>query len=379
MTDLVVYGLATYPYEAASTRYRLCQLIEPLRLHGIDLRVHPFLSSATYAALYDRRKALRTAGGIMMGLLRRLVQLPSLVRADAILVQREAMLVGPGLYEWLAIRALRKPMVLDLDDATYISQKSLVYGRLATLLKWPSKTDELIALASEVVCGSPAVAEYARKGGARTRVVPTVVDTDLFAPRPEESRSPHPVVGWIGSPSAFPYLERILPLLEELGRRRRFRLLIVGSGVDSLPATELDVDLRPWKLDREVSDFQEIDIGLYPLSNDAWAAGKSGLKALQYLSVGAPYVASPVGIVHEIGIPGVTHFSASSDEEWLDALERLLTSTELRKQMGAAGRSHVVEHYSLNWYASEVADAIRGAVGGKREAKGAANRDDDKE
>ena len=83
--------------------------------------------------------------------------------------------------------------------------------------------------------------------------------------------------------------------------------------------------MRRWALEREVGDLQSCDIAVYPLATDEWAQGKSGFKAIQYLSCGIPYVASPVGIVAGIGRPGVTHLEARSEEEWFDGLSRLLT------------------------------------------------------
>src|SRR4030095_14985463 len=102
----------------------------------------------------------------------------------------------------------------------------------------------------------------------------------------------------------------------------------------------------PWASEREVEDLQSCDVAVYPLATDAWAQGKSGFKAIQYLSCGIPYVASPVGIVDNIGRPGVTHVEARSNEEWFDALSRLLADAALREVMGQAGRRYAVERYS---------------------------------
>src|SRR5205814_2195563 len=126
---------------------------------------------------------------------------------------------------------------------------------------------------------------------------------------------------------------------------------IVGAGRDAVSIPGVEIDNVPWSLDREVSDFQSIDIGLYPIDaslySGKWAQGKSGFKAVQYMAVGVPFVATPVGGSAEIGELGVTHFFASSNDEWYRKLECLLSDEGRRREMGAAGRAHVVAHYGL--------------------------------
>ena len=103
-----------------------------------------------------------------------------------------------------------------------------------------------------------------------------------------------------------------------------------------------------WSLEREVEDFQSFDIGLYPIVDDGWSAGKSGFKAIQYMAVGIPHVVTPLGACAEIGESGVTHFCASSRDEWCGALSCLLRDGELRERMGESGRQHALQHYHLS-------------------------------
>jgi glycosyltransferase involved in cell wall biosynthesis len=116
-------------------------------------------------------------------------------------------------------------------------------------------------------------------------------------------------------------------------------------------------------LTREAEDFASLDIGLYPLPNDLWATTKSGLKAIQYLTAGVPYAASPVGVVAEIGLSGITHFLAATSAEWEIALESLLRSPVLRSEMGAAGRRHAESHHTIEHAADALAGALREAIG----------------
>ena len=360
---LRVLALASYPDEAAATRYRITQLIKPLEERDIAIEFRPFLTHSQYATLYLRRGFARTSLGMLVSTARRAALLVAARSADVILLQREAMLFGPPVCEYILARLFRKPLVLDLDDATYVPYKSPNYGNLTRFLKCFGKTDDLIRWSRVVVCGNRTIADHAAVLGTRTVVIPTVVDTRQWRPAAIRQNFGPQILGWVGSHSTFRYLESIFPAIQQLARSYRFRLLIVGSGRDAISLPGVDVICRPWSLAREAADFREIDIGLYPIVEEAWSAGKSGFKAIQYLSLGIPYVVSPVGTCAEIGEAGTTHFTATTRDEWHDALARLLGDTQLRSRLGAAGRQHALTHYALSDQADRLADALRAAAG----------------
>lgn len=346
---LRVLALASYPIESASSRYRITQFIEPLTARGIDVTFSPFLDSALFADLYEPRRLFQRLPRLGLATLRRLGTIVRAARADVVFVQREAMLFGPPVLEWFVARVLRRRMILDLDDATYLTYRSPVYGRLATWMKWPGKTDRLIRWASIVTCGNPNIAADVCARGGEAIVVPTVVDTRLF--RPWKTSNDELVIGWIGTHSTYPFLERLMPLFEQLAREHRFRLTIIGSG-------RADADTRSWNMDSEAKDFRSFDIGVYPLTDDEWNARKSALKAVQYMASAVPFVMSPVGICATMGVPGETHLLATTDEEWLTALRRLLTDAGLRARMGKAGRKVAEEQYSVDAAADVLAKVL---------------------
>ncbi len=357
-----VLALASYPIEAASTRYRIAQFIEPLAQQGIALTVHPFLNTSLNASLYNRSEWYRSAFGLTLASVRRLQEVWHARKADLLFVQREAMIIGPPLIEWLGMRVGSCPMVLDLDDATYVSYLSPTYGRLGSALKWFSKTDDLIRWASVVTCGNRTIAEYVKSKGKEAVLIPTVVDTDQFRPRTDSRADQIPVIGWVGTHSTYQYLETVFPALQQLAQKHHFRLKIVGAGRDEIRIPGVEVENLKWSLEREIADFQSFDIGLYPVIEDDWSIGKSGFKSVQYMAVGIPFVASPVGACAEIGEPNVTHFLAQSQEEWVTALERLLVDEDLRRRMGAAGRAHALEHYTVSVQAEKLAETFRAVV-----------------
>jgi glycosyltransferase involved in cell wall biosynthesis len=360
-----VLALTPYPIEAACTRFRLEQLRPALSEQGIELAVRPFLGRETYRTLYDRRSAPRTALGLAAGTVRRLADLGRAPGADLVVVQREAMIFGPPLMERLAQVIGRCPIVLDLDDPTWMGYDSPTYGKVGRWLKWPGKALELIDRSAGVTCGSRFVAEFVRGRGRPATVVPTVVDTDRYRP-PPLARAPAPaglpVVGWVGTHSTYPYLATILPALAEVARRFPFRLRVVGSGRVDVVVPGISVDNLAWSLEREPQDFARLDVGLYPITDSPWARGKSGLKSVQYMACGVPFVVSPVGAAAGVGRAGSTHLTATTPEAWTAALTDLLGQRDRRVTMGAAGRAHALEHYTVAGAADRFAGALRAAL-----------------
>ena len=357
-----VLGLCSHPIESAATRYRMSQFVDPLARRGIDLQVEPFMSSEQFRGLYRPGGNLRKAVGMLGPLVRRVAQTASVNKYDLLFVQREAMLFGPAFFEWLYSTVGSMPMVLDLDDATYIRYVSPTFGRMGSRFKFFGKTDSLISHSRTVVCGNPSIAEYVRSKGVEAIVIPTVVDQDIF--KPAHSENKRPVLGWIGTHSTFQFLESIFPVLADLAKKHDFVLRVIGSGAEEVSIEGVSVDSRTWSLESEVEDFRSIDIGLYPLAaGDAvsaeWIAGKSGFKAVQYMAVGVPFVMTPMGVCAMMGEAGTTHFNAVEPRDWYNAVDKLLSDKDLRLKMGAAARRHSVARYSLNDQVNKLEDVLR--------------------
>jgi glycosyltransferase involved in cell wall biosynthesis len=363
-----VLAVCSYPVDAAATRFRVAQFAGPLGRAGVSVDIRPFLDSGGFKSLYSSGTSVSKLKSLLTGVIERAGLSAKIRSYDLLFVQREAMPVGPGFFEFVYSKLGGLPMVLDLDDATYVRYVSPTYGRLGSALKFFGKTDKLIDRSEVVICGNRFIAEYAEGRGKRAVVIPTIVDTDIF--KPAERSNEVPVIGWIGTHSTFPFLEKLFPILAELARRHQFVLKIVGAGREKVEVEGVEVVNLPWSLDREVEDFQSLDVGLYPIDtagslDAAWLAGKSGFKAIQYLAVGTPFVMTPVGVCAEIGEPGGTHFNASSDEDWYNALDKLLADDGSRAAMGRAGREHSLTHYRLDLHAETLAGVLREICDGR--------------
>ena len=311
-----VLAFCSYSIEAASTRYRLVQYVSPLAKVGINLTVCPFLNSKKFTSFFQGGIKPSKVLGMLNPLANRFLESFSARKYDVVLVQREAIMFGPPLFEWLAKVIGKCPLVLDLDDATYVPYISKTFGHIGKALKFFGKTDTLIKWSDAVLCGNRFIAEYVEKKGGRAVIIPTVTDVDLFHPIEKDPKK-QLIVGWIGAPSTFHSLESIFPYLQDLAKKYDFSLKIVGAGKKKIEIKGINVENLEWSLEREVEDFQSLDIGLYPIETSSWnpqefVMGKSGFKAIQYMSIGIPFVVTPIGVCSEIGIENETHFSAST-------------------------------------------------------------------
>lgn len=282
--------------------------------------------------------------------------------APLVWIEYEALPWLPYAFERLLLSGSR-PYVLDYDDAIFHRYDQHSSGIVRTMLG--RKIDRLMRGALCVIAGNDYLAERARAAGARrVEVLPTVIDLARYRQRTSFDAGGPLVVGWIGSPSTTPYLRSVEPALAALARARPVRLVNIG-GTPWHSAT-LDVEHRTWSEASEVDDMLRFDVGVMPLDDTPWSRGKCGYKLIQFMGCALPTVASPVGANAQIVVHGTTGFHATSEREWIAALEALAADPSLRRAMGAAGHERVRERYSLGAVAprlvalmSELVDAAR--------------------
>ncbi len=343
-------ALTKYDKLGASSRLRTFQFVPGLEARGIAVEIAPLFDDSYLEALYEGRRPRATA---LAALARRFGQRAAMRRTDLVWIEKEILPWMPWVVEQ-ALLPRDVPYVCDYDDAVFHNYDLHRSGLVRRLLG--HKLDRLMAGAALVVAGNDYLAARARTAGAvRVGVVPTVVDTGRYATRNAGPAGTPLNVGWIGSPSTWDaYMRPRLDMFAASAARHGARLLAVGAS----PTEHPRLDIRPWSEANEVAQIQQMDIGLMPLSDTPWARGKCGYKLIQYMACGLPVIASPVGVNTEIVEHGVNGFLASSDAEWQEALDRLLTDPALRRAMGTAGRRKVEQRYSLQVWTPRLADML---------------------
>jgi glycosyltransferase involved in cell wall biosynthesis len=351
-----VLALVPYPLNTApGQRYRIEQWTPYLGEDGIDVHFEPFAGPGLSEALYRPGRYGTKTVRMTLAWLKRVGVVWRGASFDVVYLYREAALIGPAWLERLASR--RNPrLVYDFDDAIWMPYIS-PSNRYLSYLKAPSKIGAICRTAVAVTVGNEALADFAGRFNPAVTVVPSTVSLRAYRPRPRPAAGEPPVIGWTGSHSSAQYIRLVEPVLQALARRNRFRFLVIG--LDEYRLEGVDVECRQWRADTEVEDLWSMDVGIMPLFDDPWARGKCAMKAIQYMGVGLPAVVSPVGANRDVVEHGVNGLHASSEREWIDALERLVLDRGLRERMGAEGRRRIEGKYSAEIQAPRVGALLR--------------------
>jgi glycosyltransferase involved in cell wall biosynthesis len=356
-----VLVLTPYPYGTTAGPRSSFELWERvLREADICLDYAVFETDRLHEIIYQRGRVAAKALEMGRAYAAFMPKVRNVGRYDAVLVNREATLIGPAFIErWVARRGT--PLIYLLDDPLYIPYRSKANGWL-TYLKAPWKVRTLCRLSSVVLANSPSHAAFARRQNTNVWEIPSVVDADVYTGwRPRSREGDNRIcVGWSGSPSTIANLQLIRAPLKAWSERHDVRLLFIGArdfGLPDVPHTAVR-----WRADTEVADLRQLDIGLLPVPQTAWAPHKFYLKLVQYMALGIPAVATPIGSNPTVIDDGITGFLASSEADWRQAVERLIADSELRERCGRNAAEFASRHYTLQANAEKIVAAFRSAV-----------------
>jgi glycosyltransferase involved in cell wall biosynthesis len=334
------------PRRSPGQRFRYEQYLPYLREHGFECDVSHLISETDDRVIYAPGHYFSKFGIFLKSVAIRLRDVIAAGRYDIVFIFREALMVNSGVIEALLARG-RARLVFDFDDAIWMQQPIAAKDKLRFLRAGPSKIPGILRHCDMVFAGNAYLADYASRFNDSVHIVPTTLDTSTHTsqPRPAKDRV---CIGWNGSFSTVSYFDQITTPLAALKARfgDAIYFKLIGDATYQNPA--LDLKGQAWREETEVEDTLEFDIGLMPLSDDPWTRGKCGFKALLYMSLQIPPVVSPVGVNSEIVEDGVSGFTATTDQEWVDKIATLVERPDLRAKFGERGRDVVVQRYSLD-------------------------------
>lgn len=333
-----------YPIgQAPSQRFRFEQYFTILEKNGYQHKIAPFLNEAAWEVLYHKGAFFRKVLALINGFAKRKLLLLKLREYAFIFIHREATPVGPPFFEWCVKYIWQKKIIYDFDDAIWLDDPQ-EKGSLKAWIKWKSKVKYICKWSYKVSCGNAFLAKFASEYNKNVIINPTTIDTAYHRASMSAKNGKMPTIGWTGTHSTLIYLQPLLVVLEKVLVQYPFRLRIIANKKPSWHFKTLD--FKYWNKNSEIDDLNEIDIGLMPLTEDNWSRGKCGFKALQFMALSIPVVASPVGVNAEI-IPNGGYL-AKTMEEWEFFLIKLLENESLRNQLGEGGRTFIENNFSVS-------------------------------
>jgi glycosyltransferase involved in cell wall biosynthesis len=341
--------LIPYPIgESPSQRFRFEQYFKILVQNGHSFDHQSFLDSEDWKLFFQKGRSVIKIFFLVKGFFKRVSVLLKLSDYSIIFIHREVTPIGPPVFEWIISNIFKKKIIYDFDDAIWLTDRKNESIILKTL-KWRSKVKSICRWSYKVSCGNEYLYSYSQQFNKQVLYNPTTIDTEnLHNPSLHKiDNEIKIIIGWTGSHSTLKYLNDLEPILQFL--ERKYPKVQVNVVSDIAPKLHLSsLHFNPWSLATEIYDLAQFDIGIMPLPDDEWAKGKCGFKALQYMSLQIPTVASLVGVNAQIINHGENGFLCSTASEWENCISILIENKSLRDSMGVAGRKNVIDHYSVS-------------------------------
>ena len=344
--------LVPYPlHESPSQRFRFEQYFDILKSKEYSYTIQSFLDTDNWKVFYSRGGTFAKLVALISGFGKRIIAVATSPMYDFIFIHREVTPVGPPIFEWMLAKMLRRKIIYDFDDAIWLTDNQ-AESFFLRLMKWRSKVSWTCKWAYKVSCGNEYLHDYASQFNKQVVINPTTIDTKNLHNRNfyhdvERGTGSKVRIGWTGSHSTLKYLEQISVILKQISDAFPEIEFVVIADKEPLLNGVSNVKFVRWNPVSEIRDLLNFDIGIMPLPDDRWSKGKCGFKALQYMALEIPTVASAVGVNPKIVDHGVNGFLCNTAEEWIDSLRVLLENPQLRKRMGSNGRIKVIENYSV--------------------------------
>lgn len=333
--------------ELPSSRFRILQFQEELQSRGIYLdAIYPLISKEGWTPRGARgpvRALTKFITRLLLYVPTRVLQicLARLKRYDVVVIQKSmGGFRKRAMLEFL-VHQFNPRIVLDIDDAEYTGPTGQPVVARSALF-------EIAAMAKVIVVGNRYLAKQLDPCRSKAIVLPTTVNGNRFCRLTHGFTEPVSV-GWTGTASNYCYLIQLANVFWQLADRFSVRFKIIGNGGLPMEFTQIPhLTYSEWREASEIEDLQEIDIGIMPLADSEWTKGKCAFKLIQYMSMGIPAVASPVGANVDVLKHGVTGFFATTEQEWITCLQMLITDRELRLRMGRAARERYESKFSYS-------------------------------
>jgi glycosyltransferase involved in cell wall biosynthesis len=341
--------LCPYPQNCApSQRLKFEQYYDYFAKNGYDVTVSSFISANFWKILYKKGGWSKKFFYTILGYFHRLYDIFRLHRYDIVYIHLWVTPLGPPIFERF-VKLLSKKIIYDIDDMVFLGHSSEA-NRTFKALKGTQKMIFLMKISDHVITCTPTLDEFVKKYNPHTTDISSTINTEQYKPKKSYDLHQPIIIGWSGSHSTSPYLKLLEPVFAELIQKGYdFIIHVIGNKDFTFENKTIPVKAFSWNLETEVNDLSEFDIGVYPLPFEPWVYGKSGLKALQYMALGIPTLATAVGANYRIIEHGKNGFLIETNNAalWIEQLITLIEHKELRELIGQNGNETVAHKFSV--------------------------------
>lgn len=272
-------------------------------------------------------------------------------------------------------KRLGKRVLYDMDDDFWQVAKDNPSANVSNALK--DQYEGMIKEADAVITPSPVLAKKFKKYFKKPIFIcPNGIDPSLYQERPH-SHEGDLVIGYMGAASHWKDLQLIGEVIDALSQKYDFVFTIYGITGEPMEAAmysynkHLSMNLQPEKnpyfksaldfyaqlkrvrmwhvpfmppeLHPKTLSMCDFDIGLAPLQESVFNAGKSNIKYYEYASVGTVCVASDVAPYNE----EVPYRAKNTFKDWYAKIEKLIVDKEFRQKMLEQQQEWVKKNRSL--------------------------------
>jgi len=331
---------------APTQRLKYEQYLPKLEEAGYLFTISSFQTQRFWNIVYKPGRLIEKMFWTGIGYLKRIYDLFRAPFYDGVFVNLWITPLGFPFFE-RCLFFFNRNVIYDIDDMIFITKHEHVKSNFFQKLKGRRKPVILMKHSKYVIVCTPKLEEIALGINKFKNVIDisSTFDTKRFIPVTEYIKHDITTIGWTGTHSTIPFLETIQPVLAAVAQQRKIRLLVIANKEYSMK--DVDTVFMQWREESEVEDLHKIEIGLYPIPANEWSLGKSSLKALTYMAIAIPFVATAYGTNYRVMQNGVQGFMAKDEKEWIDKLIRLIDDVELREKMGLAGRKQVEGLFSV--------------------------------
>lgn len=281
-----------------------------------------------------------------------------LSKADFIVIQRDFPIYLDIFFHILKqIKKYNLPLIYEIDDHLFDlpqdhpdQQMGCYSSRFTPMLL-------AICTADMVTASTEPLAKFLRAFNSNVKVLQNCLIDKYWRLSPikkNKNAQEDVVIGYIGGTTHAADLKMIAGALQSIGQQhgRRIKFKFWGAKPPEEILSHPKVDWQPVVASYQeyalAFQSQDIDILIAPLIDNSFSQSKSHLKFLEYSTLGIPGIYSDVTPYRNIVKHGENGFLASSDEEWVECLQNLISSPDLRYRISQNAQDTVKRDWLLS-------------------------------